>query len=90
MKGRKNMVPATMAAEPPKLEKAAAHRMTIGGPSLAVIFIALCHPDAGCLPVRYRPQRSKYESVGAYSMLVSSRSGFDTALPSNSCEKARK
>ena len=40
---------------------AAAHPMTTGGPPLAVTFIALYHPRAGCLPVRYRPQRSKYE-----------------------------
>lgn len=85
------MAAATMAAEPAKLGKtAAAHGIETAGTSLAVIFIALYHPNAGCLPVRYRPQRSKYESVGAYSRLVSGRSGFDTAVPRSFCEKAKE
>ena len=35
-----------------KLQVAVAHRMTIGGTFLAVIFIALYHSDPGCLLMR--------------------------------------
>lgn len=68
------MAAATVAAEPAKLGKTAtAHGTETAGPSLALIFIAPYHPDAGCLLVRYRPPRSKYESVAVYLKLVGTR-----------------
>ena len=50
---RGSIASAVMPAECRKeLQVAVAHRMTIGGTFLAVIFIALYHSDPGCLLMR--------------------------------------
>jgi hypothetical protein len=47
--------------------------MTIGRDFVTAMFIALRHPDSGCLPMRYRPRRSKHENVAAFTKSLKGR-----------------